>query len=224
MIHVNEVLVHRSIDPRRPPTQPRAPKSRRPAPTARHVACDMSRAPEERRASRRQPPGAQLQRGPSPGQPGRLGPRSRSVSVSSTVRTPTARRGREHDSTRDPPQVARRLPGRAPGLAAPWRQLLMGDATPAAVDSTLYRCLISLSASRERWLGIPTAQGVGPRRKGTNKQTARTLRASGSGTFWSCTQVSLNRCCGQYHGRASKLSQMAACGFHHFQVLGALRS
>ena len=42
-------------------------------------------------------------------------------------------------------------------------KFLMGDATPAAVDSTLYRYLISLSASRERWLGIPTAQGVGPR-------------------------------------------------------------
>ena len=42
-------------------------------------------------------------------------------------------------------------------------KFLMGDATPAAVDNTLYRYLISLSASREPWLGIPTAQGLGPR-------------------------------------------------------------
>ena len=55
-------------------------------------------------------------------------------------------------------------------------KFLMGDATPAAVDSTLYRSTVPVPhfshvflsplrahESRERWLGIPTAQGVGPR-------------------------------------------------------------
>ena len=42
-------------------------------------------------------------------------------------------------------------------------KFLMADDTPVKFDNVFYRYLSSLSASRERWLGIPTAQGVGPR-------------------------------------------------------------
>ena len=37
----------------------------------------------------------------------------------------------------------------------------MADDTPVKFDNVLYRYLSSLSASRGRWLGIPTAQGQG---------------------------------------------------------------
>jgi hypothetical protein len=39
----------------------------------------------------------------------------------------------------------------------------MADDTPVKFDNVLYRYLSSLSASRERWLGFLTAQGVGLR-------------------------------------------------------------
>jgi len=42
-------------------------------------------------------------------------------------------------------------------------KFLMADDTPVKFDNVLYRYLSSLSASRERWLGFPTAQGVGLR-------------------------------------------------------------
>lgn len=42
-------------------------------------------------------------------------------------------------------------------------EFLMADGPPVETDSFLYRFLMNIRASRERWLGSPTAQGVGPR-------------------------------------------------------------
>ena len=42
-------------------------------------------------------------------------------------------------------------------------EFLMADGPPVETDSFLYRFLMNIRASRERWLGSPTAQGVGSR-------------------------------------------------------------